>query len=139
MAIYIAISYAFLARAKNMNYQPLRPPTQSRGTAGLVLVVIAVFLLVAILAGLLSPRKDVSTIYLNIIASICILAGVVGLYVVAARQFGWWLPLSLQVPEESWDEKWRMLALSLAAIAFPLLILWIQRVLTLIIQQSFFH
>ena len=122
-----------------MNYQHLRPTTQSRGTAGLVLVVIAVLLLVAILAGLLSPHQDVATIYLTIIASICILAGGVGLYVVAARQFGWWLPLSLQVPEESWDEKWRMLALSLAAIAFPLLILWIQRVLTVLIQRSLFH
>jgi|GEM_PF-1064543 len=122
-----------------MNYQQLRPPTQARGTAGLVLVVMAVFLLVAILAGLFSPHKGVPTIYLNIIASICILAGVVGLFVVAARQFGWWLPLSLRVPEKSWDEKWRMLALSLAAIAFPLLILWIQRALTVIIQRSLFH
>ena len=112
---------------------------RARGTAGLVLIFITVFLLVAILAGLLSPHKDVPTIYLNIIASICILAGVVGLYVVAARQFSWWLPLSLQVPKKSWDERWRMLALSLAAIVFPLLILWIQRTLTLLIQRSLFH
>ncbi len=123
-----------------MNHQQLRPTTtQARGTRVLGLVVIAVFLVVAIVAGLLSPHKDVTTVYLNIIASICILAGVVGLYVTAARQFGLWLPLSLQVPEKSRDERWRLLALSVAAIAFPLLILWIQWMLTLIIQQSLFH
>ena len=123
-----------------MNYQQLRPTTsQTRRTIGFGLIVIAVLLLVAILAGLLSPHKDVTTVYLNIIASICILAGVVGLYVTAARQFGLWLPPTLQVPEKSWDERWRLLALSVAAIAFPLLILWIQWMLTLIIQQSLFH
>jgi archaellum biogenesis protein FlaJ (TadC family) len=123
-----------------MNYQQLRPTTsQTRRTIGFGLIVIAVLLVVAIVAGLLSPHKDVTTVCLNIIASICILAGVVGLYVTAARQFDLWLPLPLQVPEKSRDERWRLLALSVAAIAFPLLILWIQWVLTLIIQQSLFH
>ena len=123
-----------------MNHQQLRPTTsQTRSTIGFGLIVIAVLLLVAIVAGLLSPHKDITTVYLNIIASICILAGVVGLYVTAARQFGLWLPPTLRVPEKSRDEKWRLLALSVAAIVFPLIILWIQRALTLIIQRSLFH
>lgn len=109
-----------------MNYQQLRPtPSQSGGTRGFGLLVIAVILVVAIVAGLLSPQEDVLSIYLSIIASISILGGLPGLYVVAARRFGWWLPPFLRVPEKSWDENWRLLALSLIAIGFPLIILMI--------------
>jgi len=123
-----------------MNYQQLRPtPSQYRSNWSLVLIVIVVFLVVAIVAGLLSPLKDVPSVYLSIIVSISVLAGLIGLYVAAARQFGLWLPQSLHVPEKSRDENWRLVALSLAAIIFPLIIVMISRALVLMIQHSLIH
>jgi antibiotic biosynthesis monooxygenase (ABM) superfamily enzyme len=119
-----------------MNYRPLQPtPSETRSTISLGLIVIAVFLVVAILAGLLSPQKDILSIYLTIIASICILAGIVGLYVVAARLFGFWLPQILRMHEKSWDQNWQVLALSIIAIIFPLIMLMMHR----IIHVAIFH
>jgi archaellum biogenesis protein FlaJ (TadC family) len=109
-----------------MNNQQVRP---SASQEKLTLGAIGLFLVVAILAGLLFPHTDISSAYLNIIASISILAGILGLYIAAARQFGLWLPFFLQVAEKSRDQFWRLLAMSLAAIAFPLIIIAIQHAL----------
>ena len=105
---------------------------QGRSSASqekLTLGAIGLFLVVAIVAGLLFPHTDISSAYLNIIASISILAGILGLYIAAARQFGLWLPSHLQVAERRQDQFWRLLAMSLAAIAFPLIIIVIQHIL----------
>src|SRR5260370_7212079 len=103
-----------------MNNQQVRP---SASQEKLTLGAIGLFLVVAIVAGLLFPHTDISSAYLNIIASISILAGILGLYIAAARQFGLWLPFFLQVAEKSRDQFCRLLAMSLAAIAFPPLII----------------
>jgi MFS family permease len=119
-----------------MSYQQLGPtPSQAKGTLGLGLIVIAVILVVAILAVLLSPHKDFFSTYLTVIASVCIMAGLAGLYVAAARLFGLWLPPSLRMTEKSRDYIWRLLALSLIAIIFPLIMLMMQRV----IHIAIFH
>ena len=105
---------------------------QGRSSASqekLTLGAIGLFLVVAIVAGLLFPHTDITSAYLNIIASISILAGILGLYIAAARQFSLWLPSHLQVAEKRQDQFWRLLAMSLAAIAFPLIIIAIQHAL----------
>jgi archaellum biogenesis protein FlaJ (TadC family) len=109
-----------------MNNQQVRPGASEEK---LRLGAIGLFLVVAIVAGLLFPHTDISSAYLNIIASISILAGILGLYIAAARQFGLWLPSLLQVAKKSRDQFWRLLAMSLAAIAFPLIIIAIQHTL----------
>ena len=86
---------------------------------------IAFLLVVVIIAGLLIPHKDLATLYLNIIVTIGVLTAIPGVYIALARQFGLWLPAFLQVPEKSRDQNWRLVALSLAAIVFPLLVLMI--------------
>src|SRR5260370_26931897 len=106
-----------------MDNQQLRPgASQEKLTLG----GIGLFLVVAILAGLLFPHTDISSAYLNIIASVSILAGILGLYIASARQFGLWLPSLFQVAEKRQDQFWRLLALSLADLAFPLIIIAIQ-------------
>ncbi len=92
---------------------------------------LALFLLVSLVIGLFALHGDFLLIYRNILASIAILVGLLGLFVYLARQFGWVLPSFLQVPEERRDQNWRLLAMSLAAIAFP--------VLMIITQQLLFH
>jgi len=121
-----------------MNYQELRPTSRAKGTMGLGLIIVALFLVVGIVAGLLSPLKDVPSVYISIIVSISILGGMIGLYVAAARQFSLWLPLSLRLPEKNRDQNWRLLALSLFAIGFPLITVMIERTLSVMIR-SLFH
>jgi len=62
-------------------------------------------------------------VYLNLITGIAVLTGVFGLLIYAARQLGWSLPSFLQVSEERRDENWRLLAMSLAVIALPLIVI----------------
>jgi hypothetical protein len=113
-----------------MNNQQLRSiPSQYKLLVGLALL--ALFLLASLVIGLFVLHGDFLLIYRNILASIAILVGLLGLFVYLARQFGWALPSFLQVPEERRDQNWRLLAMSLAAIAFP--------VLMIITQQLLFH
>ena len=103
-----------------MNNQQVRSDvSQEKLTLG----AIGLFLVVAIAAGLLFPHTDLPSAYLNIMASISILAGILGLYIAAARQFGLWLPSFLRAAEKSRDQFWRLLAMSLAAIVFPIIII----------------
>jgi hypothetical protein len=123
-----------------MNYQEWRPtPSQTRSTRTLGFVIVAMFLIVAVVAALLSPFKDLPSIYLSMIVSICVLGGVIGLYVAAARLLDLWLPDSLRMTEKGRDQTWRLLALSLIAILFPLIVLMVEHDLSLMIQHSIFH
>src|SRR5215472_13569307 len=111
---------------EDMNNQQVRSDaSQEKLTLG----AIGLFLVVAIAAGLFFPHTDLPSAYLNVIASISILAGILGLYIAAARQFGLWLPSFLRVVEKSRDQFWRLLAMSLAAIIFPIIIIVIQHIL----------
>ena len=96
-------------------------PPQYRLAIGLSLF--AVFLIIFIVAGLLAPGGDFMLVYLNLITGIAVLTGVFGLLIYAARQLGWSLPSFLQVSEERRDENWRLLAMSLAVIALPLIVI----------------
>jgi heme/copper-type cytochrome/quinol oxidase subunit 4 len=111
---------------EDMNNQQVRSDaSQEKLTLG----AIGLCLVVAIVAGLFFPHADLPSTYLNIIASISILAGILGLYIAAARQFGLWLPSFLRVAEKSRDQFWRLLAMSMAAIVFPIIIIAVQRIL----------
>jgi hypothetical protein len=111
-----------------MNNEQIRPVSyQQRFAIGLGIV--AVFLFVALVIGLLIPGGSVLLVLRNILASIAILAGLLCLLVYVARQVGWRLPTMLQIPEDEQDQNWRLLALSLAIIILPLVMLLIQHVL----------
>jgi hypothetical protein len=103
-------------------------PLQYRLAVGLSLF--ALFLFVAIIAGLLAPRGDYITAYRNILASIAVLIGLLGLLIYVARLRGWLLPAFLQIPEEKRDEHWRLLAMSLFAIAIPILVILTQSLIS---------
>ncbi len=122
-----------------MNYQELRPiPSQTGSKRTLGFIIVALFLVVAIVAALFSPLKDLPSIYLSMIVSICVVGGLIGLYVAAARLFNLWLPQSLRLAEKGRDQTWRLLALSLIAILFPLIVLMVERHLSVMIR-SLFH
>jgi|SRR2546428_3863213 hypothetical protein len=90
------------------------------------------FALLAILlvsASLLIFHGDIVAVYVNVLTVIAMLVGALGLMVYVARLAGWTLPSFLAIPEKQRDENWRLLALSLAAIVFPLLILLIRYLL----------
>src|SRR5260370_41912369 len=100
-----------------MDNQQLRPgASQEKLTLG----AIGLFLVVAILAGLLFPHTDISSAYLNIIASVSILAGILGLYIWSVLQFGVWLASLLHVAEKRQDQFCSLLASSPAVIPFPI-------------------
>jgi len=100
---------------------------QYRFAIGLSLA--AVFLFVSITIGLLAPHGDSISLYRNVLASVAILAGCLGLLIFAARQLGWELPSFLMVPEGMRDQNWRLLVMSLIAIALPLIVIMTQSLL----------
>ncbi|GAC1310182.1 MAG: hypothetical protein NVSMB27_47210 [Ktedonobacteraceae bacterium] len=112
-----------------MNNQPFQPTTSQHKTiVGISLL--AFYLLVSIIIAFIAPHKDYASLYINILASFAIIGGLLGLLIYVARQFNWpLLPAFLQVPEDMRDTGWRLLALSLAAIAMPLLIIFTRSVL----------
>lgn len=91
--------------------------------------IVALLLVVSIIAGMLAPGRDFLLVLRNILASIAILAGILGLLIYLARRMGWWLPPALRVSQEERDQDWRLLALSLAIIALPLIMLLTQHLL----------
>ena len=93
------------------------------------LSLLALYLVVAILIAFIAPHRDFVALYVNILASLSIIGGLLGLLIYLARQMNWPLPSFLQVPENMRDSGWRLFALSFVAIAMPLLIIFIRSVL----------
>ena len=89
----------------------------------IVLCLITIYLIVSIMIGLLAPSQDFASLSINILASAAIIGGMLGLLIYLARQLGWPLPSFLQIPEAMRDQNWRLLSMSLAAIAMPLLVI----------------
>ena len=111
-----------------MNNQPYSSTMpHQRTVVGFSLL--ALYFVVSIIVALIAPHKDVVSLYVNLLASLSIIGGVLGLYIYFARQLRWPLPSFLQVPENMRDSSWRLLALTLAAIAMPLLIIFTRSVL----------
>ena len=81
------------------------------------------YCVVALAIALLVPHKDFATFYMNALTSFSMLGGVLGLLIVLARLRSWPLPSFFQVPQEERDVSWRLLVLSLIAIAMPLLMI----------------
>ena len=100
---------------------------QQRLMVGLSLL--GLFLVVAIVAGLLAPGRDFLLVLRNILTSIAILAGLLCLLIYTARQMGWWLPPALRIPKGERDNDWLLLALSIVVIAFPIIMLLTQHLL----------
>jgi hypothetical protein len=94
-----------------------------------ILCLIAIYLIVSIMIGLLAPHQDFASLYINILASAAIIGGILGLLIYLARQLDFPLPTFLQIPEGMRDQNWRLLYMSLAAIALPLLIILARSVL----------
>lgn len=90
---------------------------------------LALYLVVALLIALIAPHKDLISLYINILASLSIIAGLFGLLVYVARQMNWPIPSFLQVPVQMRDSGWRLFVLSFVAIAMPLLIIFTRSVL----------
>lgn len=111
----------------NQPYQHQQTTPRQRLTIGMGLLV--GYLLVSLIIGFILPHKDFASLYVNILASVAILGGVCGLYIYLARQQNWPLPSILQVSEGDRDANWRLLFMSLAAIAFPFLIIFTRSVL----------
>ena len=95
----------------------------------IVLCLIAIYLIISIIIGLAAPHADFASLYINILASLAIIGGVLGLLVYLARQLGFPLPSFLQIPEDMRDQNWRLLFMSLAAIAIPLLVMLTRSIL----------
>ena len=105
-----------------MNNQSIRSTQlDERKVKGLSLL--ALYLFIALLIAFLAPHKDLVSLYINILASLSIIGGLLGLLIYVARQMNWPLPSFLQVPEHMRDSGWRLFTLSLVAIAMPLLII----------------
>ena len=111
-----------------MNNQPFSSTMpHQRTVVGFSLL--ALYFVVSIIVALIAPHKDVVSLYVNLLASLSIIGGLLGLYIYFARQLHWLLPSFLRVPENMRDSSWRLLALTLAAIAMPLLIIFTRSVL----------
>lgn len=107
-------------------YQQFRSlDTRSKVTVGVVVVVLAVILLIAVNALLHGGNALLGVIYL--LEWVAILVGVAGLYVYVARQFRLPLPAALQSPQDEPQREWRVLAMSLIVIVFPILAMIVQR------------
>ncbi|SRR5713101_1079240 len=111
-----------------MNNQPFQSTIAQHRKATAVCL-LALYLFVSLIIALIAPHKDFVALYVNILASLSIIGGMLGLLTYFARQKNWPLPSFLHVPEEMRDSSWRLLALSLAAIAMPLLIMFTRSVL----------
>jgi hypothetical protein len=111
-----------------MNNQPFQSTMAQHRTATVVCL-IALYVFVSLIIALIAPHKDFVAFYVNILASLSIIGGLLGLLISVARQLNWPLPSFLEVPEEMRDSGWRLFALSLAAIAMPLLIIFTRSVL----------
>ena len=90
---------------------------------------LALYLVVALLIAFIAPHKDLVSLYINILASLSIIGGLLGLLIYVARQMNWPLPSFLQVPENMRDSSWRLFALAFVAIAMPLLIIFTRSVI----------
>src|SRR5579863_1453395 len=114
-----------------MNYRPFQPITsQHKTVTGLGLL--SIYLVVSIIIAFIAPHADFASLCINILSSVAIIGGLLGLLIYIARQQDWPLPSFLevlQVPENMRDQNWRLLTLSLVAIAMPLLIIFTRSVL----------
>lgn len=109
-------------------YQQFRSlDSRSRVMVGAFIVVLAVILLIAVIALLHGGNAVLGVIYF--LEWLAILVGVVGLYVYAARQFRLPLPAALQSPEDEPQRDWRVLAMSLIVIIFPILAMIVQHMI----------
>ena len=90
---------------------------------------LALYIVVALLIAFIAPHKDLVSLYINVLASLSIIGGLLGLLIYVARQMNWPLPSFLQVPEQMRDSGWRLFALAFVAIAMPLLIIFTRSVL----------
>jgi hypothetical protein len=112
-----------------MNHQQFQSTIlQHKKVQGLGLL--ALYLVFAILIAFVAPHRDFISLYVNILASLSIIGGLLGLLIYFARQMNWpFLPSFLQVPVYMRDNSWRLLALSFVAIAMPLLLIFTRSVL----------
>ena len=90
---------------------------------------LALYIVVALLIAFMAPHKDLVSLYINVLASLSIIGGLLGLLIYVARQMNWPLPSFLQVPENMRDSGWRLFALAFVAIAMPLLIIFTRSVI----------
>jgi archaellum biogenesis protein FlaJ (TadC family) len=111
-----------------MSEQPLRSVSRQQQLLT-VLGIVALLLVISIIAAMLAPGRDILLALRNMLASVAILVGVLGLLIYLARRMGWWLPSAFRVAPEERDRDWRLLALSLAIIALPLIMLLTQHLL----------
>jgi archaellum biogenesis protein FlaJ (TadC family) len=106
-------------------YQQFRSlDTRSKVTVGVMVVVLAVMLFVAVNGLLHGGNALLEVIFL--LEWVAILVGIAGLYVYTARQFRLPLPVALQSPEDEPHRNWRVLAMSLIVIVFSVLAMMIQ-------------
>jgi hypothetical protein len=84
---------------------------------------LALYLVVSLLIAFIVPHRDLISLYVNLLASLSIIGGLLGMLIYIAREMSWPLPSFLQVPENMRDSGWRLFALSFVAIAMPLLII----------------
>lgn len=107
-----------------MNNSPLQTARPQQRMMGLGLL--ALYILVSLVVAFLVPHSDFTSLTINIICSLAIIGGILGLAIYAARQMRWSLPEFLQVPADERDQNWRLLCMSLIAIVMPLLIIYVR-------------
>ena len=110
---------------RNQQYETI--PPQQRLAIGLCLF--AFFLIAASIGGYLAPGGNYFVVSITILGSAAILGGVLGLLLFTARQLDWPLLSFLQIPRAERDENWRLLAMSLAAIIIPLIVIFTRNLL----------
>src|SRR5690348_7499726 len=124
----VSVYWLYKRRRTDMNNHLVRSTLHDeRKVKGLGLL--ALYIVVALLIAFIAPHKDLISLYINVLASLSIIGGALGLLIYLARQMNWPLPAFLQVPEHMRDSGWRLFVLSSVAIAMPLLIIFTRSVL----------
>jgi hypothetical protein len=110
---------------RNQQYQTTTP--RQRLAIGLSLF--ALLLIAAIVGGYLASGGNYFVVSITILGSVAIMGGVLGLLIFTARQLDWPLLSFLQIPLAERDENWRLLAMSVAAIIIPLIVIFTRSLL----------
>jgi len=110
---------------RNQQFRTTTP--QQRLAIGLSLF--ALLLIASIVGGYLASGGNYFVVSITILGSIAIMGGLLGLLIFTARQLDWPLLSFLQIPLAERDENWRLLAMSLAAIVIPLIVIFTRNLL----------